>query len=454
MCSACPERRRCSLRATLLAVLLTAALLPAAAQEAPTVSPLTLPDVLAEVARQNPTLRAAGLDAEALAAGASQASAWPDPTVGLMLQPYPMLTAHGAQRSQWRLEQMIPYPGKRRLAGEVAALDAAVAAREVDVLAADLLLQAKQAYIELYQSQALEALVAAFQEELRGFEEAAAVRYEVGTGMQQAVLKAQLEKNALAQRLIDLQRARRTAAETLAALTGRPGGARFFGTAHLERPPLPTGDAAALLALAGHQRPEVAVLSLAAERADRAVALAERAFRPDFGVNVTYTDIAARPMPPTANGRDALAVGVMVRIPLQRERLRAGVREATLRRDAVAARQEALRVAVATEIEDLLFALEQEAATLRLYDETLLPQATSTVEATLASYTTGRTDFLDLLDAERSQFTLHAGYEEAYARYLSTAAALERTLGIDSLADLAKLLADDATPSTPARSND
>ena len=47
-----------------------------------------------------------------------------------MVAPYPILTARGTQRSQWRVEQMLPWPGTlglRRDAADAAA-DAASAA--------------------------------------------------------------------------------------------------------------------------------------------------------------------------------------------------------------------------------------------------------------------------------------------------------------------------------------
>ena len=407
---------------------------PLLAQEAPRSDrSVRLADVLRQVHEANPVLRAARLGADALATDVRQVSALPDPAVGVTYQPLPVLTARGAQRTQWRVEQVVPFPGKRALQGEIAGLSADVAASEADVLAADLVLEAKQAYYALYRSRQTEALVEDFQDELRRFEEAATVRYEVGEGAQQAVLQAQLEKQRLAERLIGLQVQQRQAAQTLARLTNRPGDIRRFQEVVLERPPVPGLDAARLVAVALERRPEADVLDAATARADRQVALAKKAFLPDLGLSLTYFDIADADVPPSATGRDALALGAMVKVPLQRGRLRAQLEEARLRQAEVEARQEALRTRFETEIEDLRYALEQEAQTLELYQTTLLPQAATTVEASRAAYTTGRADFLSLLDAERSRFTLRTGYEEARYRYLETAARLERALGVTAL---------------------
>ena len=302
------------------------------AQEPPgSGEPVRLGDVLRQVQEANPSLRAARLGADALGTRARQASALPDPTVGVTYQPLPILTARGAQRTQWRVEQMVPFPGKRALQGEIAGLSADVAASEADALAADLLLEAKKAYYALYRTQQVEALVQDFQDELRSFEEAATVRYEVGEGAQQAVLKAQLEKQKLAERLIGLQTRQRQAAETLARLTGRPGDVRRFQRVALERPPVPDLDAAGLLPIALQERPEVDALDAATTRAARQVDLAKKQFLPDVGLSLTYFDIADTEMPPSATGRDALALGAMIKVPLQRGRLRAQLEEARLR---------------------------------------------------------------------------------------------------------------------------
>ncbi len=405
------------------------------AQEAPT----TVAEVLDAVERANPMLEAARLEGEARAQQRAQVAALPDPTVSVTYQPLPMLTAHGTQRTQWRVEQMVPYPGKLSLQGDIADLGAVVARHEADALAADLLLQAKEAYYDLYHVQRLTELVHAFQEDLRGFEDAAAARYEVGQGTQQAVLKAQVEKNQLAQRLMDLRARRRSAAMALARLTNAPDGT--FETVDLAPPLRPDVPMEAMVAASVAERPEMAALDAAEARASKQIALSHKQRLPDFGVSLTYFDIASAAMPPTAGGRDALAIGASVKLPLQRGRIRSQIAESEVRARQIEARRAALETDIETDLDDLLYALEQERATLELYEQTLLPQAASTVEATLSAYTTGRTDFLNLLDAERTVFALRTGRADAFIRYLKTTARLERVLGIASLEDLDDVIA-------------
>lgn len=390
---------------------------------------ISLDSILADIDARNPSLSAARHHADALDFVPDQASAWSDPVVGLGYQPVPMLTAHGAQRTQWSVEQTIPFPGRLSLRREIASLDSDVAELESEALLDDLILSAKEAYYELYRLERTERLIIEFGSALESFEEAAAVRYEVGQGPQQALLRAQLEKNQVAQRLHHVEGARRRAAETLARLTNRPEGPRYFLTARPTPPHVARSEPASLAREAFERRPELAALRAAGERAAREVELARMEKYPDVSLSITYHDIAARDEPAGATGRDAVSIGASVRIPLQRSRIRARVAEARLHQSRIEAQQEALRTEYRTTIEELLAVLEHEEQAIDEYETILLPQAASVVEATQSAYGSGIAGYLDLLDAERTMFALRTAYVDAEHRLLTAAARLERVLG-------------------------
>lgn len=405
-------------------------LVRAVRQPVPADTALTLAALLKAVRANNPALEAARLRAAALAQRPEQVSALPDPSAMVTYQPRPILTARGYQRSQLGLTQRIPFPGKLALKGDIAALNAAVAGLEASAYGLDLALQTKRAFYKLYRIQEQSRIIRAFQEQLEGFEEIAATQYAVGQGPQQAILKAQLERNRLARRLLNLSEARRTAALELARLTGRSdASALLSGAVRLERPDveMPVMKAAQR-ALA--RRPEVQARQTQIEQASAQIDLAQKQFWPDFTVGVTYFDLGATELTPMMTGRDALAVSVGIKIPLWRGKLRANVEEARLQRRRAEARYQDLQVQIKTQIQDLLNQVETEERTLKLYRETLIPQAETTLEATLSAYTTGRADFLDLLDAERTLFQLTMSYEETLNRYLDATAALARALGM------------------------
>jgi len=405
---------------------------PVCAQPAPSdTTVLNLDDLLHEVEAANPSLQAARLRAEALRTERAQASAWPDPMVGVAYQPYSIVTARGPQRAQWQVQQQIPLPGTRRLRAEVAGLQAEVADAEAATVARDLSLQVKEAYYTLYRVQEQMRLIRRFQSELDGFESSAAAQYEVGRGTQQAILKAQIERGRLALRLEQLAEERASAQQRLARLTGRTDTEGLAGAVRVappDAPPLQDPVATAL-----QQRPEADALRRTQQRANREEALARKAFWPDLTVGLQYVDIAASDLTPTMTGRDALAVRLGITVPLWRDDLNAQVREARIEARRAETQLDALQLDIRMRLGDLRQRLQRQRRQLTLLNDTLIPQAETALEATLNAYSTGRTDFLDLLDAERTLFQLQMEYEATYVRSLKTVAALERTLGMASL---------------------
>ena len=404
------------------------------AEGQPSTAFLDLAAVKAEVLARNPSLRARHLEAQALGTLAAQVSAWPDPMVSATYQPYPLYTARGRQRSQWRLEQAVPLPRTRRLTGEIASLRAESAELEVKAYAEDLVLEAKQAYFELYRAQEHLRHVEDFQRRLLAFEDAAAAQFEVGAGPQQAILKAQLEKNTLALRMLELAARRSSALSGLERMLDRslPDSV----TVQVALPPRLPAAAENLVELARQSRSESAALRAVRSREEKSIELARMAFLPDFGVHLAYFDIAADP----GSGRDALAAGLSVRLPVHRPRRRARLQEAAIRQRQAEAQLDAFGSELRSGIHDLVRRFRLERDQLDQYDNLLIPQAESAMEAALAAYTTGRTDFLNLLDSQRLLFTLQMNREDTFVGCLTLAAALERTLGIESLESLLALL--------------
>ncbi|MCY4159445.1 MAG: TolC family protein [Bacteroidetes bacterium] len=402
--------------------------------DAPTDTLSSLDDLLIEARANNLLLQASHLETQALALRSGQVSAFPDPSVRIIYQPAPVLTARGAQRSQWSIEQEIPYPGKLRLLASIADQTAEIQGFDTATLEDALLLQVKQAYFTLYRIQQQELRILSFKERLQKFEEISTARYEVGTGTQQAILKTQLERNSLSRLQLELSTEGHAAAEVLSNLLNRPISTESIVT--IKAPPNIQSNVMALVEIALSHRPEANALETATKRADEKILLARKQFRPDFRLGVTYFDISRTDILSTATGRDALGIAATIRIPLQRERRRAQLEEERVRRSHVYVRQEALQTAITARITDLVHQLREKAQQLELLREALIPQAEIALQSTLSSYSTGGTNFLDLLDSERTLFSLHMSYDDTFTRYLLATAELERALGVGSLTDL------------------
>ena len=377
---------------------------------------------------ENPSLAASKLAAEGAHHVAPQAGSLEDPMFSVTIPPRPVHTARGAQRSQWRIEQSLPFPGKRALRRDMAERDAEAASYRVDRYAQNVAMEVRLVYADLFEIQEKLRLVETFRSDLERFEEAAAAQYEVGRGPQQALLRAQLEKNLLSQTELSLLIERRRSESRMARVTDD---LEFASTpCVMERPlaleTLPDDPTAST---AVEARPDLTALLREQERARDAISLARKDRYPDFSLMMQYTDIVKSSPPANPDGMDAFSVGAGIRIPLWRGKIRSRIEETQLTALQLEAETEALTLGIQTEIEELRQRYQIGVESVSLLEQGLIPQAEVTLDATLSAYTTGTAAFIDLLEAERALFGLRIELVSVRAELHRTVASLLNALG-------------------------
>ena len=383
------------LRAVIL-VLLSAATAaggrPAVAAELP--SPLTLEAAIAAARDRNPEIRAAQARYLAMRERPIQEGTLPDPMLGVRYHNEDWKTTFGESEYSYfevSAEQEIPFPGKLGLRSRIAEREAERerAMRDMSVLMA--LANVVVSYADLVVAETSEQILRENTRLLTLMIEQAASRYGVGEATQQDVLRATLERGALEERLVMLARERKAAAAALAAVLDLDGAASLPSTAALPEPP----PLASLEMLSGRLAEGSPAMRAAAEdllRAQDTVRLARRAYYPDFALMGAYM-----------NKEDLLPeweLGVRVKIPLYFwRRQRAGVAEASFAKRAAEHALRNTQVSLEARLVDLHAMAESGQRLVALYDETLIPQATLTLESARASYGVGRVDFLTTLTA-------------------------------------------------------
>ncbi|HSA01211.1 MAG TPA: TolC family protein, partial [Candidatus Paceibacterota bacterium] len=114
---------------------------------------------------------------------------------------------------------------------------------------------------------------------------------------------------------------------------------------------------------------------------------------PDFNVGVE-ADVKASPV--------MWRPSVGVTLPVWRDKIAAEIAAAQARKNAAQARLSAEQIQLAVEFADRSFTLRETTRNLALLTDTLLPKARQSLEIARAAYGTAKTDFINLLDAERS----------------------------------------------------
>ena len=411
---------------TVATLLLAVACGPLGAQTVVSTDRVLLGQVYRAVEAANPRIVASTALARAAEARIAPTRRPPDPQLqfGLMNRSLPGFgLSDPLGMNQVQLMQMVPFPGKLRMAGQVASERAGAArARAADVFW-DVRTRAAMAFYDLYQMDGSLRVADETLRILRDIANTARTMYSVGQGRQPDVLRAQVEIARMTEDITRMRTERVSAAARLNALlavdpsaqVGSPGRPSFPDT-------LPHLDS--LLAEAARNRPMVQAAEAEVRAANAGVRLARREIWPDFQFGVQY---GQRPMDGATDRMLSLMLGMNVPIF-------AGSRQLAMRREAAAMQQMAeadlvaMRADTRGRVAELYASAERARRLGELYQGTILPQAHTTVASALAAYQVGGVDFMTLLD---DQMTVN--------RYRQDLFALEAQRG-QALAELEMLL--------------
>lgn len=407
-------------RTVLAATLLGAAVLLAATRVR--AGQLVLDDLVAEARRQNPEIQAARDRALAMASVPRQASALDDPTVSWEAWNIPdSLRVDRADNNIFRVAQKLPFPGKRRLAGDVATYDAEREAHDAASVELQVVTEVKVAYATLWEAHERLAILRREQELVQRFARIAEQRYASGGATQADLLRAQGELSHVATDLavepLNLESVR---AELNALLGRRPdeplGEPEPLPVPRLDTTPQTLADAAL------ENRPDLAAQSSAIAREESAEELAHKSYYPDFEVSVgRFVNYGAN---------DGFGAMASITLPFANlEKYDAGVAEARARVSSARAERKRLEDQVRRQVQQTY--LRARAALLRyeLLVGTHLPQSDEALRVAEGAYETGTLGFLDVVDTLRRMNAVHLEHATAQADFERARAELERVVG-------------------------
>jgi outer membrane protein TolC len=177
--------------------------------------------------------------------------------------------------------------------------------------------------------------------------------------------------------------------------------------------------------LALDNRPELIAISAAIRQDERRAQLAQKSLKPDYTLSAGYML-----MPEDARYRNTYMAELAVTLPwLNRGRHEAEIAEASAAVAARNAEYESRRAAVFAEIQESLVRVRVAQRLVGLYRDTLRPQAQAVLKATVAAYQADRTDFLNLLDSQKTTLDVELEYIRSVSELETRLADLERAVG-------------------------
>lgn len=367
-----------------------------------------LDTLVVEALRNAPETAAAQANVEAAQLRIIPARTLADPFLSSTYQNDGRKFSLGSQEGSFlglMVSQSIPWPGKLRLAGDIAASEA----REIEqgtLGRTGLTLEARvrNAWYDLVLARAIDRIIEDRRSTASQIEASVRERYAAGLAVQQDVLRAQVELARL-----DEQTATQAAviANRLAELNRVVGAPQDRNLATPD--PLPD-DAAVpplgeLIAAAAARSPELAASRQGIETGKIRVDFAKKNFLPDFSVNAGSMYRGNFEMGPMWQ------VGVGVSLPIWIERRQ---RNQLAEAQAVVRGRSAESDAVVRELElrtrERVAQLNAALRIAALYRDKVLPLDDVSLESALASYQAGKVPFITVFDAVNSLYSDRANY--------------------------------------------
>jgi outer membrane protein TolC len=379
---------------SLTAALVLATALSAFGQTPVASTPTPLSQLLAEAEANNPQISAADHGARAARQVVPQMTTLPDPkftyqqfSVGSP-KPFAAYTNSDFAYVGIGASQELPYPGKLRLRGQVAERDADTKQSEVDITKTSIADSVKADYLQLAYLQQTLGILRQNETVLDELIHDATVRYQVGQGMQQDVLQAQVNRTRIVKEITMHHQQMGEVQAHLKGLLSRDQGTPDIVTEDLTETPLKrTSDE--LLAMVRQDNPQIQVDASAIRKQDAQLASAKREGKPDFDLGYMYQNTDRK-------YRDYYMFTFDVRFP-RKARVNAEIAEATEKRSES---QQVLNAHLQQQLADVqqeYVKATSDEELLKEYREGLIPQSDAAYRATLSAYASNREEFIHVL---------------------------------------------------------
>lgn len=388
---------------------------------------VSLKDLIGEAMEKNPGLKAKKYEYEASRAKVIDAWLPEDPMVGVDVEGQPdLFNFDERMNNEWMIQQTIPFPTKLFLRGVIASKEADMAYQQYKEEERSLIWHLEQPYYELYLAN---KTVEALQENemlLDQLFKAVKARYESNQAGQDDLLKIQIEllKNSIEvfnwKEKAHIQEAHFSheldeSLETQYVFMDFEKRASFT----YARPDL---DRAAL-----DKRSELKALLIGIERARAARTLAHTEWLPDIVGRIETRRFR------DDDAADEYDTFIGISLPVWSLIKGMGGAWKSSQEEFKAAHEMYRRMKneVLLTVHEAYSKIKAAENALNIYENSILPQAKQQVEVALSSYEAGKTDFLNVIDAQRTLKGTQIEYYKAVAEYEMGLSDLRLAVGDD-----------------------
>jgi outer membrane protein, heavy metal efflux system len=387
---------------------------------------LSVDEAVVEALEANPEVRAAVRRFTLAQLKTSTARSLEDPMFMVRDWDTPLKKPWDLNQAQlmFMLQQSFQSKQKRDLRARLAGDDAEVTASELESMRQEVAVEVRKTCADLMRNADEMALhdrqVSVLKEALA----AELAQYTTGKVPQAEVLRAQLALTRMNEHLIELEEERDDARAHLNVLRGHSvDEAVQIIDSHAIVTVLPSIEDLERTAI--ENRPELAALRKQIAKSKNYSQLTRLAMKPDFTVGLGYML-----MPAGSTFRNAYMGELTMNLPLlNRERHEGEAQQAEAATDVSQAELDSELSNVLLEIREAQISVLAAQKRVKLYRDTLLPQAEATFKSSAAGYQNNRGEFANLIDSQNLLLDIQAAYYKATAESDAGIAELERAIG-------------------------
>jgi len=391
---------------------------------------LDLKQLIEDALNNNPELTAHQEGLKVYGERPAQEGALEDPrlTIGVMSLPVDTFDFNQEDMTTKQIElmQRLPFPGKLGLKKEMATKEYLAASQGVEEKKLEIIKKVKTLYFDFYfVNKALEIT-----EKNRGLlstlTKITETKYSVGEGIQQDVLKAQVELSKVVEESITLKQQKETIKAELNSLLNRLPQSPLPDPPEIEITPASL-SLEKLQEITLTKSPRLKRLAQMIEKNKVAYSLAKKDYYPDFDVAVSY---GQRNDSRLVDRADMVSATVSIPLPLwYKNKQDKKVEETHCSVNVAQAEHVAAKNEIFYRIKDLTAKEEKQKALLDLYKTGIIPQARQSLDSAIAGYRVNKVDFLTLLDNRMTLYNYEVFYHQTLADYEKNLAELEEVTG-------------------------
>ena len=392
----------------------------------PTAVPLTVENAVAQALESNAEIRAAVRRLSLAQAKTTTAGSLDDPMFMVRDWGTPLRKPWDLNQAQmmFSVQQTFLSKEKRNARSRVAGDDVEAEASDLESTRQEVAAAVRKACADLMRNGDQRRLLDRQAALLKEAVSATLVQYTTGKVPQADVLQAQMALTRLDEQLIELDEERDTTRAGLNTLMGRrPDEELEIAGDYATARKLPSIEELERLVIL--HRPELAGLRTEIAKSKDEAHTTRLGMKPDFTVALGYML-----MPAGSSSRNAYMAEMTTNLPWwNRARHEGEAKQADAATDVAEAELEARSSAVFLEVRRAEIATLAAEKRVKVYRDTLLPQADAAFKASTAAYQNNRAQFLTLIESQNLLLEIQTAYYKASSETDAGIAELERAIG-------------------------